>query len=128
MPGIPEHITPRGNNRQASFYASGDYRLHLDLLQAACRINACAIHVCVLITNPVHLLLTPEYFDSISLVIRDVGRDYVRMINKPYRRTGTLWEGRDKSSLVDQTRYCLACCRYIERNPVRAGMVIHPED
>ena len=79
-------------------------------------------------TNHVHLLLTPENSASISLVIRDVGRDYVRTFNKTYRRTGTLWEGRYKSSLVDRARYCLTCYRYIERNPVRTGMVMQPED
>jgi putative transposase len=79
-------------------------------------------------TNHVHLLLTPENSDSISLVIRDVSRDYVRTFNKTYRRTGTLWEGRYKSSLVDRARYCLTCYRYIELNPVRAGMVRHPGD
>jgi hypothetical protein len=79
-------------------------------------------------THHVPLLLTPENSASISLVIRDAGRDYVRTINQTYRRTGTLRESRYKSSLVDQTRYCLACYRYIERNPVRTGMVMQPED
>jgi len=128
LPGIPQHITQRGNNRQASFYANDDYRLYLDLLLAACRTHACALHAYVLMTNHVHLLLTPENSDSISLVIRDVGRDYVRTINKTYRRTGTLWEGRYKSFLVDRTHYCLTCYRYIDLNPVRAGMVRQPED
>jgi putative transposase len=77
-------------------------------------------------TNHVHLLLTPENPGGVSLVIRDVGRDYVRTINKAYRRTGTMWEGRFRSSLVDAEAYCLACYRYIEMNPVRAGMVRHP--
>lgn len=128
LPGIPQHITQRGNNRQSCFYAVEDYRLYLELLQAACRSHACELHAYVLMTNHVHLLLTPEYADSISLVIRDVGRDYVRTVNRTYRRTGTLWEGRYKSSLVDKWHYCLACYRYIELNPVRAGMVRHPED
>jgi putative transposase len=128
LPGISQHITQRGNNRQACFYARDNYRLYLDLLKAACRAHACELHAYVLMTNHVHLLLTPEYPDSVSLVIRDTGRDYVRTINRAYRRTGTLWEGRYKSSLVDKGRYCLACYRYIELNPVRAGMVKHPED
>ncbi len=74
------------------------------------------------VTNHVHLLITPEAPTGVSLVIRDLGRDYVRQINKAYRRTGTMWEGRFKSSLVDKEAYCLACYRYIELNPVRAGM------
>lgn len=74
-------------------------------------------------TNHVHILVTPGTKHGVSLVMRDVGRDYVRQINQAYRRTGTMWEGRFKSSLVDQEAYCLACYRYIELNPVRAGMV-----
>jgi putative transposase len=128
LPETPQHITQRGNNRQACFYVDGDYRRYLELLLAACDTHACALHAYVLMTNHVHLLLTPGNTDSISLVIRDVGRDYVRTVNKTYHRTGTLWEGRYKSSLVDRTRYCLACYRYIELNPVRAGMVRHPGD
>lgn len=127
LPGIPQHITQRDNNRQLCFYAAEDYRFYLELLQAACRNHACALHAYILMTNHVHLLLTPENTDSISLVIRDVGRDYVRTVNRTYRRTGTLWEGRYKSSPVDKGHYCLACYRYIELNPVRAGMVRHPE-
>ena len=79
-------------------------------------------------TNHVHLLMTPETPTGVSLVLRDLGRDYVRQVNKIYERTGTMWEGRFKSSLVDQDTYCLACYRYIELNPVRAGMVKHPSE
>jgi putative transposase len=79
-------------------------------------------------TNHVHLLITPSTPDGTSKVIRDLGRDYVRTINKTYRRSGTLWEGRFKSSLVDTTRYCLTCYRYIELNPQSAGMVKQPAD
>jgi putative transposase len=128
LPGVPQHITQRGNNRQACFYAEDDYRLYLELLQTACRNHDCDLHAYVLMTNHVHLLMTPGKADSIPLVIRDTGRDYVRSVNKAYRRTGTLWEGRYKSSLVDQARYCLTCYRYIELNPVRARMVKQPDD
>jgi len=79
-------------------------------------------------TNHVHLLITPEIPTGVSLVLRDLGRDYVRQINKAYQRTGTMWEGRFKSSLVDSETYCLACYRYIELNPVRAGIVKHPSE
>jgi putative transposase len=85
LPGIPQHITQRGNNRQACFYGEDDYRLYLDLFLAASRTHACALHADVLMTNHVHLLLTPESPDGISLVIRDVERDYVRTINRTYR-------------------------------------------
>jgi putative transposase len=126
VPGIPQHIVQRGNNRQTSFCRDSDYQLYLRLLDAACRRHQCALHAYVLMTNHVHLLLTPEIGSGVSLVVRDVGRDYVRIFNKSHQRTGTLWEGRFKSSLVDADSYCLACYRYIELNPVRAGLVLHP--
>jgi len=128
IPGIPQHVTQRGNNRQACFYADEDYRLYLELLNDACRIHACTLHAYVLMTNHVHLLITPSTTDGVSRVMCDLGRDFVRTINRNYHRTGTLWEGRFKSSLVDTNRYCLTCYRYIELNPVRAGMACHPAD
>ena len=128
IPGVPQHITQRGNNRQACFYTDEDYRLYLDLLDSACRVHDCCLHAYVLMTNHVHLLITPSEPESVSRVMQDLCRDFVRTINKSYRRTGTLWEGRFKSSLVDTSRYCLTCYRYIELNPVRAGMVRHPGD
>jgi putative transposase len=128
LPDIPQHITQRGNNRQVCFHADNDYRLYLELLHEACRAHDCSLHAYVLMTNHAHLLMTPATPEGVSKVMRDLGRDYVRAINRTYRRTGTLWEGRFKSSLVDTNRYCLTCYRYIEFNPVRAGMVSHPAD
>lgn len=128
IPGIPQHVTQRGNNRQACFYADEDYRLYLELLNDACRLHACHLHAYALMTNHVHLLITPSTPDGVSRVMCDLGRDFVRTINRNHQRTGTLWEGRFKSSLVDTNRYCLTCYRYIELNPVRAGMVRHPEE
>ena len=128
LAGIPQHITQRGNNRQACFFANNDYKLYLSLLTKACRKHQCMVHAYALMTNHVHLLITPEIPTGVSLVFRDLGRDYVRQINKTYQRTGTMWEGRFKSSLVDSESYCLACYRYIELNPVRAGMVKHPSE
>ena len=128
LAGIPQHITQRGNNRQACFFANSDYKLYLSLLTKACRKHQCMVHAYALMTNHVHLLITPEIPTGVSLVLRDLGRDYVRQINKTYQRTGTMWEGRFKSSLVDSETYCLACYRYIELNPVRAGMVKHPSE
>ena len=126
LPGVPQHVTQRGNNRQACFFEDADYRLYLSLLAVACQRHQCAVHAYVLMTNHVHLLITPEFAEGVSLVMRDLGRDYVRQVNKAYRRTGTMWEGRFKSSLVDRENYCLSCYRYIELNPVRAHMVAHP--
>jgi putative transposase len=128
LAGIPQHITQRGNNRQACFFTDADYNLYLSLLAEASHRHQCSVHAYVLMTNHVHLLMTPETPNGVSLVLRDLGRDYVRQINKTYKRTGTMWEGRFKSSLVDKDVYCLACYRYIELNPVRAGMVKHPSE
>lgn len=128
IPGIPQHVTQRGNNRQACFYADEDYRLYLELLNDACRLHACHLHAYALMTNHVHLLITPSTPDGVSRVMCDLGRDFVRTFNRNHQRTGTLWEGRFKSSLVDTNRYCLTCYRYIDLNPVRAGMVRHPAD
>jgi putative transposase len=128
LAGIPQHVTQRGNNRQACFFVNADYELYLSLLTKACRKHGCVVHAYVLMTNHVHLLITPETPTGVSLVFRDLGRDYVRQINQAYRRSGTMWEGRFKSSLVDGDAYCLACYRYIELNPLRARMVNHPSE
>jgi putative transposase len=124
--GIPQHVVQRGNNREPCFFAEDDYSRYLnDLYEAACR-NRVAIHAYVLMTNHVHLLATPGQEFGIAHTMQDLGRKYVRYINHCYRRTGTLWEGRYKASLVDSEAYLLTCMRYIEMNPVRASMVNHP--
>ena len=128
LPGIPWHIIQRGNNRTACFFAEADYRRYLDALtEQADRFN-CAVHAYVLMTNHVHLLLTPFEEGSASLVMKHLGQRYVQTINRTYRRSGTLWEGRFRSCLAQSEEYVLACYRYIEMNPVRAGMVAHPRD
>ena len=126
--GVPQHVIQRGNNRQATFFAPEDQGFYLACLQHAARRHDCAIRAYVLMTNHVHLLVTPRRPEAISLVMRDVGRRYVQYINYTYRRSGTLWEGRFKSILVDAQRYFFTCCRYIELNPVRAGIVTRPEE
>ena len=126
LPGVPQHIVQRGNNREPCFYAVDDYYRYLDDLHDAAVKNQVAIHAYVLMTNHVHLLATPGQAYSISHMMQDIGRKYVRYINHTYRRTGTLWEGRYKASLVDSEVYLLTCMRYIEMNPVRAGMVESP--
>ena len=123
LPGFPQHIVQRGNNRQPCFCHPADCRRYLDFLHEAARAHAVAIHAYVLMTNHVHLLATPRAAHGVSLMIQDIGRRYVRSFNSIHGRTGTLWEGRFKSSLVDRDFYLLACMRYIETNPVRAGMV-----
>lgn len=127
--GMPQHVIQRGNNRQACFYAADDFEFYLDCLRDAAATADCDVHAYVLMTNHVHLLVTPQQDHALSKLMQAVGRRYVRYINRRYQRTGTLWEGRYRASLVDSDRYLLTCYRYIELNPVRArGMVGAPAD
>ena len=120
-PGIPQHVIQRGVNRSVMFVAGSDYRFFGECLRAACVQRGCQLHAYVFMTNHVHLLMTPTTASSIAKVVQSVGRRYVRCFNDTYQRTGTLWEGRYKATLVDSEQYFLACHRYIELNPVRAG-------
>lgn len=126
LPDIPAHIVQRGNSRQAVFYRDIDYRLYLKWLVEGANRHGCQIHAYVLMTNHVHLLMTPGATDSISKTMQHVGRKYVMYVNARYDRSGTLWEGRHKGCPVATDRYFLACMRYIELNPVRAGIVSVP--
>ena len=126
LPGIPRHVVQRGNDRQACFAAETDYLRYLQELREASSKHDCAIHAYVLMTNHVHLLVTPTTTGAISRMMQAVGRRYVGSFNARYRRTGTLWEGRFKAALVDTDRYLLTCYRYIELNPVRAHMTDDP--
>jgi putative transposase len=128
LPSVPAHVVQRGNARQAVFFNDGDYKVYLDWLREGADKYGCAIHAFVLMTNHVHLLLTPQHTLSISSTIQHVGRKYVTYVNRRYNRSGTLWEGRHKGSLIHSATYALACSRYIEMNPVRAGMVRSPSD
>jgi putative transposase len=128
LPGIPQHVIQRGNNREPCFLAKQDYRRYLDELTWVADKHSCRLHAYVLMTNHVHLLVTPMKEFGIGETMQALGRRYVYYINKTYRRSGTLWEGRYKASLVDSEAYLLSCMRYIELNPVRAGMVNHPGD
>lgn len=128
LPGHPQHVIQRGNNRLPTFFADEDYRYYLSCLKEALQRYDCTLHAYVLMTNHVHLLLSPSNKEGIGQVLQHLGRRYVRYINHVYRRTGTLWEGRYKSALVDSERYLLTCYRYLELNPVRANMVSHPGD
>jgi len=128
LPDVPAHVIQRGNNRQTVFFCDDDYRAYLHWLKEGAERHGCAIHAYVLMTNHVHLLVTPRGRDSISRTIQYVGRRYVTYVNAQYGRSGTLWEGRHKGSIISSAAYLLACSRYIELNPVRAGMVSVPGD
>lgn len=128
LPGIPQHIVQRGNNRQVSFFTEQDYAVYLDKLKDYAKQYKVDVHAFVLMTNHVHLLVTPETEKGVSQLMQSLGRYYVMYINKTYQRTGTLWEGRYKSTLVDSANYFLLVSRYIELNPVRANMVEHPAE
>jgi len=128
LPDVPAHVIQRGNNRQAIFFCDDDYRAYLHWLKEGAERYGCAVHAYVLMTNHVHLMVTPRARDSISRTIQYVGRRYVTYVNAHYGRSGTLWEGRHKGSIISSAAYLLACSRYIELNPVRAGMVSAPGD
>ncbi len=128
LPGIPRHVVQRGNDRHACFADERDYRSYLIELHDAAHKHDCAVHAYVLMTNHVHLLVTPSRQGALSRMMQAIGRRYVGCFNARYRRTGTLWEGRYKAALVDSERYVMCCYRYIELNPVRARMVPTPTD
>ena len=128
IPGQPQHIIQRGNNRQLIFAAEADYQFFRDALVEAAAKHGLAIHAYVWMTNHIHLLATPAFADSISKTFQSAGRRYVQYFNHTYKRSGTLWEGRYRATVVDSERYLLTLMRYIELNPVRAGMVAVPQD
>src|SRR5688572_14450182 len=126
LSGIPVHVIQRGNNRQSCFYEENDrsfYLFHLGRLLAKA---GCALHAHCLMTNHVHLLLTPNSLDSCGALMKGIGQLHTQYMNRTYGRTGSLWEGRFRSCLVQAEDYLLACYRYVEMNPVRANLVSHP--
>lgn len=126
--GIPQHIIQRGNNRQSIFADEADMKAYLGWLKEYSKKYHVDIHAWVLMTNHVHILCTPQEVGATSSMMQSVGRMYVRYFNYTYQRTGTLWEGRFKSCLVQSERYLLSVYRYIELNPVRANMVEDPSE
>ena len=128
LAGYPHHVILRGNNRQAIFMDSADFQRMLALLQANAQDQQVQIHAYVLMSNHLHLLLTPLQNDSLPKMMQAVGRSYVLYFNKRHGRSGTLWEGRYRSALIQTERYFLACMAYIDLNPVRAGMVAQAAD
>jgi putative transposase len=128
LPGIPVHIVQRGNNRQACFYEDKDRLFYLLHLARLTRAADCALHAYCLMTNHVHLLVTANGIDGCARLMKGIGQLHTQYVNRTYVRTGTLWEGRFRSCLVQSQEYLLACYRYIETNPVRARICSHPAD
>ena len=128
LPELPYHIVQRGNNREACFIEPENYQFYLELWKEISKRYGVLVHSYCLMTNHIHFLVTPTTDTSISNTMKVVGSRYAQYINKKYGRTGTLWEGRHRSSLVQSEKYFLVCCRYIELNPVRSGMVGVPEE
>jgi putative transposase len=124
----PQHIIQRGNNRQVCFYVDEDYQFYLEWLKFHADKLECKIHAYVLMTNHVHLLISTEKAEAIGAMMKALGQRYVQYINKMYKRSGTLWEGRYKSCPTQAETYLLACQRYIELNPVRANITQHPAE
>ena len=128
LPDLPYHIVQRGNNREACFIESENYQYYLELWKEISSRYGVSVHAYCLMTNHIHVLATPSEKTSISNTMKVVGSRYAQYINKKYKRTGTLWEGRHRSSLVQTEKYFLTCSRYIELNPVAANMVKSPEE
>jgi len=126
LPGVPLHLIQRGNNRQRCFFVDSDYRNYLDWLEEYAECCGCDIHAYTLMTNHVHLLVTPKTALASGALMKRLGQRYVQYINRTYRRSGSLWEGRYRSCIVQEEAYMLNCYRYIELNPVRAGIVSNP--
>jgi putative transposase len=125
---MPQHLVVRGNNRLPCFFNDQDRRVYLGYLGEYAVAQACEIHAYVLMTNHVHLLATAREAGAMSRFMQVLNRRYSRYANKAHGRTGTLYEGRFRSCLIETERYFLAVMRYIELNPVRAGMVAHPSE
>jgi len=128
VPGVAMHVRQRGNDRQDCFRTERDRLVYLVILRELCLKTRCALHAYCLMTNHVHLLLTPPAESACATLMRDLGQRYVQYFNRHHQRTGTLWEGRFRSCLVESTEYVLGCYRYIEMNPVEAGIVGTPAD
>lgn len=128
LPNVPQHIIQRGNNRSVCFYADEDYRKYLEWLKEYADKSSCQVHAYVLMTNHVHLLVSAEQTDAIGVMMKALGQRYVQYINRTYKRTGTLWEGRYKSCPIQAESYLMTCQRYIELNPIRANIVEHPAE
>ena len=128
LAGYPHHVVQRGNNRQAIFSSASDYQVLLDLLQESASRFSVAIHAYVLMANHFHLLVSPDTAEGVPQLMQTVGRRYVRYFNDAQGRSGTLWEGRYRSTVIQPDRYLLPCMAYMDLNPVRAGMVVQADE
>lgn len=128
VPNVALHLVQRGNNRGQCFFAEADYRRYLHYLARFAAEFRCSVHAYCLMTNHVHLLLTPHEENACARAMKQLNQCYVQSLNRRTGRTGTLWEGRFHTSLVASEPYALACYRYIEQNPLRAGLVAHPRE
>lgn len=126
LAGHPQHVVQRCHNREACFFTDEDYLFYLHWLREGAKKYACDVHAYALMTNHVHLLLTAQRPDAISRLMQSLGRRSAQYTNRAYRRSGSVWEGRFKASLIQAEEYLLTCYRYIELNPVRADMVRDP--
>jgi putative transposase len=126
IPGLPQHVTARGHNKSDCFRADFDRVVYLKYLREGLHYAQCDLHAYVLMTNHVHLLVTPRIERGVSSLMQQLGRRYCRFVNRIYARTGSLCEGRFRSNPVEAEAYFFECMRYIELNPVRAGMARHP--
>jgi putative transposase len=128
LDGYPHHIIQRGHNRQVVFASDDDYLFYLDNLKEWKDTLGCKVYAYCLMTNHVHLIIDPgSHGQNLAMLMKRVAGRQTRHVNKIAKRSGTLWEGRYKSSPISTDEYLLACCRYIELNPVRAGIVATPE-
>lgn len=128
LPDYPHHVIQRGNNRQPIFATVSDYRAMLDVLQDNAKTFDVAVHAYVLMENHFHLLITPHTPDGLPKMMQAIGRSYVRYFNDAQKRTGTLWDGRFKSTVIEPECHLLACMAYLDLNPVRAGLVTLAQD
>ena len=128
VPGVALHIYQRGNNKQICFRDRNDHLVYLAIMRDLFAKRACALHAYCLMTNHVHLLVTPDNLTVCALLMRDLAGSYASYFNRRHGRSGTLWEGRFGSCLVDSALYVLGTYRYVERNPIRAGMIPGPLD
>ena len=128
VPNVPVHLIQRGHNRRACFFEERDFEYYLHWLEFFAAKYGCDIHCYVLMNNHVHIAATPHERDSLAHLMKSLNQRFVAYMNKSYKRTGTLWEGRFRSCLILDGEYLLTCMGYIELNPVRAGIVGHPRD
>jgi putative transposase len=128
IPHQPHHVIQRGNDRQLIFRDTDDYIIFLNWLREGAKQFKVAIHAYVLLSNHVHLLASPSDVTGLGRMMQWIGRYYVPYFNRKYKRVGTLWQGRYKATVIESERYFMTCSRYIELNPVRAGMVSNPTD